>query len=133
MYVNIVLVGNLGADPEMRYTPSGQPVTEFRLATNRRWTDRETNEQKKETTWYRVSVWGKQAESCNEYLRKGSMVLVEADRIKASAYIRKDDGQPAASLEVTARNVRFMGGGGRGEPGAEAPGDMPDDMDSLPF
>jgi len=132
MYVNVILVGNLGADPEMRYTPSGQPVTNFRLATNRRWTDRESGDKKEETTWFRVVVWGKQAEFCNEYLRKGRTVLVEADRIQASSYLNKE-GQPAASLEVTARNVRFVGGGRGEQGGAEAPGEMPDDMESIPF
>jgi single-strand DNA-binding protein len=133
MFCKIILIGNLGRDPEMRYTPSGQPVTSFSVATNRQWTDRESGEQKKDTTWFRVSVWGKQAEACNEYLRKGRTVLVEADHIQASSYLNKTTGEPAATLEVTARNVRFLGGG-RGEPGAEAPVDVPtDDMDSIPF
>jgi single-strand DNA-binding protein len=135
MFCKIILIGNLGADPEMRYTPSGQPVTSFRMATNRKWTDRETNEPKEETTWFRVSVWGKQAEFCNEYLRKGRMVLVEADRIQANAYTKKDSGEAAASLEVTARSVRFLGGPGGGG-GAGAASEVPPglvDEDSIPF
>ena len=130
MYVHIVLVGNLGRDPEMRYTPSGQPVTSFSLATNRRWSDRETGEQKEETTWFRVTVWGKQAETCNEYLRKGRTVLVEADRIQASAYKNRND-ELAASLEVTARTVRFIGG--RGDQVGTDFEELPEDADAIPF
>lgn len=130
MYVHIVLVGNLGRDPEMRYTPSGQPVTSFSLATNRRWSDRETGEQKEETTWFRVTVWGKQAEICNEYLRKGRTVLVEADRIQASAYKNRND-ELAASLEVTARTVRFLGG--RGDQVGTDFEESPEDLDAIPF
>lgn len=130
MYVHIVLVGNLGRDPEMRYTPSGQPVTSFSLATNRRWSDRETGEQKEETTWFRVTVWGKQAETCNEYLRKGRTVLVEADRIQASAYKNRND-ELAASLEVTARTVRFIGG--RGDQVGTDFEESPEDLDAIPF
>ena len=76
MYQHITIVGRLGRDPEMRYTPSGQAVTSFNVATDRQYTD--ANGQKvKETTWFRVSVWGKQAETTNQYLKKGSMVLVD--------------------------------------------------------
>jgi single-strand DNA-binding protein len=138
MFCKIIIVGNLGRDPEMRYTPSGQPVTQFSVATSRKWTDRETNEPKEETTWFRVSVWGKQAEMCNEYLRKGRAVLVEADRIQANAYLKKDSGEAAASLEVTARSVRFLGGRGEGGGGGMGGGEseIPPglvDEDSIPF
>jgi len=71
MYQKLILVGNLGRDPEMRYTPDGKAVTSFSVATSRKYNDKD------ETTWFRVSVWGKQAESCNQYLTKGSKVLVE--------------------------------------------------------
>ena len=76
MYSKIIIIGNLGRDPEMRFSPSGDPVTTFSVATSRRYGDKD------ETTWFRVSVWGKQAESCNTYLSKGSKVLVEG-RLKA--------------------------------------------------
>ena len=77
MYQKIIVVGNLGGDPEMRYMPDGTAVTNFSLATNRRWTDGRSGETRDETTWIRVSVWRKQAESVNQYLSKGSKVLVE--------------------------------------------------------
>src|SRR3972149_11971043 len=76
MYHTIIIVGNLGKDPEMRYTPSGQAVTSFSVATSRQYTG-QNGQKVKETIWFRVSAWGKQAETCNQYLRKGSKVLVE--------------------------------------------------------
>ena len=71
MYQKLIIIGNLGRDPEMRYTPDGNPVTSFTVATSRKYKDTD------ETTWFRISVWGKQAENCNQYLRKGSRVFVE--------------------------------------------------------
>jgi len=75
MYQRLVLVGNLGRDPEMRYTPNGAAVTSFSVATSRRYAAADGT-MKEETTWFRVSVWGKQAEACNQYLSKGAKVLV---------------------------------------------------------
>ena len=101
MYQKLILIGNLGKDPEMKYTTGGDPVTSFSVA---------TSGYKDETTWFRVSVWGKQAESCNQYLRKGSKVLVEG-RLKAEPPVfQKKDGTWASSYEVTAENVRFLSG-----------------------
>ncbi len=112
MYHKLIIAGNLGRDPEMRYLPSGQAVTDMSVATNRVYTD--SNGQKvTETSWFRVSVWGGMAETVNQYLRKGSKVLVEG-------YLRPDpdtggprvwtrnDGTPAASFEMTAQNVTFL-------------------------
>ena len=76
MYQTLILVGNLGKDPEMRYTPSGKQVTSFSVATSHQYTNN-NGETVKETVWFRVSVWNKQAEVCNQYLKKGSKVLVE--------------------------------------------------------
>jgi len=112
VYHKLIIAGNLGRDPEMRYLPSGQAVTDMSVATNRVYTD--SNGQKvTETSWFRVSVWGGMAETVNQYLRKGSRVLVEG-------YLRPDpdtggprvwtrnDGTPAASFEMTAQNVTFL-------------------------
>jgi len=114
MYQKIVLIGNLGRDPEMRYTPNGQAVTTLSLATNRQYTDN-MGQQVKETTWFRVSVWGKQAEACNQYLTKGRPVLVEGrltpDLNTGGPRIwTRQDGTPGASFEVTAQLVRFLPG-----------------------
>ncbi len=102
MYQKLIIIGNLGSNPEQRFTPSGDPVTTFSVATSRRYGEKD------ETTWFRVSVWGKQAESCNQYLSKGSKVLVEG-RLKAepTVYQRKD-GTWASSYELTAETVRFL-------------------------
>lgn len=112
MYQKLIIVGNLGRDPEMRYMPSGQAVTTFPVATNRTYTD-SSGEKVKETTWFRISVWGKQAENCNTYLRKGGRVLVEGtlrgDPQSGGPRIwTRQDGTPAASFEVTAQSVQFL-------------------------
>jgi single-strand DNA-binding protein len=113
MFHKIILVGNLGRDPEMRYTPSGQAVTNINVATNRRYSD-SNGEMRDETIWFRVSVWGKQAEATNQYLRKGRQVLVEgrlvADENGNPRIWTRQDGTPGASFEVNAQTVRFLGG-----------------------
>ena len=104
MYQKLIIIGNLGSNPEMRFTPNGDPVTTFSVATSRKYGEKD------ETTWFRVSVWGKQAETCNQYLHKGSKVLVEG-RLKAEPPVfQKKDGTWASSYEVTAENVRFLSG-----------------------
>lgn len=121
-FQTVILVGNLGRDPEMRYTPSGQAVTSFSVATNRQYTNN-NGETVKETIWFRISVWGKMAETCNQYLKKGAKVLVEG-RLTADASTggpriwTGQDGQPRASFEVSAATVRFLSSRGEGEPGA---------------
>jgi single-strand DNA-binding protein len=108
MYQSTVVVGHLGRDPEMRYTPDGTPVTSFSVATTRRWTNAEGEPQER-TTWFRVTTWRKLAETCNQYLTKGRLVLVEGD-VDASAWSDKTSGEARASLELRARIVRFLGG-----------------------
>jgi single-strand DNA-binding protein len=130
MYQNTVVIGNLGDDPKMKYTQTGQAVTEFRMATNRKWKGAD-GETKEKTTWFRVSAWGKLAELCNQYLAKGRLVLVEGE-IDASAWVGQD-GQPRASLELRARNVQFLGGRGTpGEGGERGPASAEDEGD-IPF
>ena len=108
-----IVVGNLGGDPELRYMQDGRAVCNFNIAASERWRDRQSGEQRERTTWYRVSVWGPQAESCNTYLSKGSQVMVIGN-VLARGYIN-NNGEAAASLNLTARNVRFLGGRGGGE------------------
>ena len=138
MFHRVILVGNLGRDPEMRYTPSGQAVTNLSVATNRSYTD-SSGGQVKETVWFRVSVWGKQAESCHQYLRKGRSVLVEGrlnpDENGNPRIWNRQDGSPAASFEVTAQTVRFLGGRdevGVGAEESEAPAGAATEED-IPF
>lgn len=117
MYQEITLVGNIGSDVEMRYTPSGVPVSSFSLAVNKSWNDQEGNRQQK-TTWFRVTAWRKLAEITAEHLTKGRQVLVVGEMQDAHAWSDKE-GKPQASLEVTAQTIRFLGS--RPESDAEAP------------
>jgi single-strand DNA-binding protein len=107
MFSKTIVVGYLGRDPELRFTPSGQQVCSFSVATSRSWTDQGGQPQEK-TTWFRVTAWGKLAELCQQYLTKGRLVLVEGE-VDASAWTAQT-GEPRASLELNARNVRFLGG-----------------------
>ncbi|MCA9920214.1 MAG: single-stranded DNA-binding protein [Anaerolineales bacterium] len=144
MYQRIIVVGNLGSDPEMRYMPDGTAVTSFSVATNRRWTDRSTGQPVDETTWFRVSVWGRQAETTNEYLAKGRKVLVEGqitpDRNTGGPRLwTAQDGTVRASFEIRADSVRFLGGredsgGGSYGGGDDYSGGAPaQEEDDIPF
>jgi len=106
----VILVGNLGADPDMRYTPSGQGVCELRIATSESWNDKNGQRQER-TEWHRVVVWGKRAEVCSKYLSKGRQVFVEG-RIQTRSYDDKE-GQKRYITEIIAADVQFLGGGGR--------------------
>ncbi|MBL8057153.1 MAG: single-stranded DNA-binding protein [Anaerolineales bacterium] len=141
MYHKVTLIGNLGRDPEMRYLPSGQAVTSFSVATSEKWTgqDGKLNER---TLWWRVSVFGKQAETCNTYLKKGSKVYIEGrmtgdDKTGGPRIYTNKAGQPAASFEVTANTVKFLSS--RGETGAApagGPGEhepVGEETDDIPF
>ena len=139
MYQKLLIVGNLGQDPEMRYMPDGQAVTNFSLACNRRWNDRATGEQQEEVTWYRVSVWGRQAEAANQYLSKGRQVLIEG-RLRPDPNTggprlwTRNDGSIGASFEVVADRVQFLGGNGNGVNGhANGAAEPAYAEDEIPF
>ena len=139
MYHQITLVGYLGNDPDMRFTPNGQAVTSFSVASSRKYTNN-SGQQIDETTWFRISVWGAQAESCNQYLAKGRPVLVigrlRPDPQTGSPRVfPRQDGSMGSSYEVTAITVRFLPGG-RGTGSYEE--DLGDEMggvetDDIPF
>ena len=99
----VMIIGNLGADPEMRYTPSGRPVTQFNVAVNQSTKNQQTGEWNEETDWFRVSVWGDRAERAAENLRKGNKVFVEG-RFKTREFEGRD-GQKRTSLELTADSL----------------------------
>lgn len=134
----VILIGNLGADPELRYTSGGTPVAELRLATNRRFKTRD-GEWQEEVEWHRIVVWSKQAETCKEYLAKGRSVYVEG-RLQTRKWEDRD-GNTRYTTEVVAERVQFLGGRGGGggsdfgsPPPPEdrhAPTDMEDD--DIPF
>ena len=133
----ILIIGNLGSDPEMRYMPSGDPVTSFSVATNRRYRTRD-GEQREETEWFRVNAWGRLAEITNQYLTRGSKVYVEG-RLQSRSW-QGQDGQTRFSNEIRASEIQFLdprgqvsgdaGGYGGGAPPYGAP---PDDEDDLPW
>jgi single-strand DNA-binding protein len=104
----VILVGYLGADPDMKYTPSGQGVCELRLATSESWNDKNGQRQER-TEWHRIVVWGKRAEVCSKYLAKGRQVFVEG-RIQTRNYVDKD-GNKRYMTEIIANDVQFLGGG----------------------
>lgn len=115
-FQQIILVGNLGKDPEMRYTPTGVPVTSFNMAVSRTWTDQSGQRQEK-TTWFRVTAWRKLAEVVSQYATKGRQVMVVGELEEARTYTDRD-GNVQISLEVTAQQFKLLGnraeGGGGG-------------------
>jgi single-strand DNA-binding protein len=138
----VMLIGNLGADPEVRFTPGGQAVANFRMATNESWTDKAGVKQDR-TEWHRIVVWGKLAELCGEYLKKGRQAYIEG-KLQTREWNDKE-GKKNYTTEIVAQTVQFLGGpaggapGGprRDDPGASPPDDMgpppPTGGDDIPF
>jgi single-strand DNA-binding protein len=126
MHTKLIIIGNLGRDPEMRFTPDGTPVTTFPVATNQRWTDA-AGQQREQVTWFRVSAWRRLAETCSQYLSKGRQVYVEGelkpDENGGPRVWTGNDGVARAQYEVTARVVKFLGG--RGDAPAQPTFDTP--------
>jgi single-strand DNA-binding protein len=114
----VILIGNLGANPELKYLPSGQAVCEMRLATSESYTDKQGQRQER-TEWHRVVVWGKTAENCAKYLEKGRQCYVEG-RLQTRSWDDKE-GNKRYTTEIVANQVTFLGGG-RGSDGASAGG-----------
>jgi single-strand DNA-binding protein len=143
----VILIGNLGADPEVRFTQGGQAVANFRIATSESWKDKQGNPQER-TEWHRIVVWGKLAELCGEYLKKGRQCYVEG-RLQTREWTNKEN-QKQWTTEVVAQQVTFLGGRGEGPsaprpqpqngtsqadygpPPMEDPGPMPGG-DDIPF
>lgn len=141
----VILVGNLGRDPETRYAPEGGAITNISIATTDTWKDKTSGEKQERTEWHNIVVWGKQGENCGQYLSKGRQVYVEG-AIRSHSYDDKD-GNKRYMTEIIAQQVRFLGGGagqgqgqGRGS-GTGAPPPMPEEMpggpsstdDDIPF
>jgi single-strand DNA-binding protein len=139
-YEYTIIVGNVGRDPELRYTQSGVAVCSFSVAVTTRWSDSQTKERREKTKWFRVSAWRGLGETCNTYVRKGMQIMVTGT-VDASAYTNQA-GEAAASIELTARDVQFLGRrdeDGDGSEGGGRPRDYddfappPKDPDDIPF
>lgn len=138
-YESTLIIGNVGRDPELRYTQSGVPVVSFSVAVSSSWTDKSTNEKREKTSWYRITAWRRLAEISNQYVKKGMSVMVQGT-CEASAFMGQD-GQPRASLDLTAREIQFLtrsdgdGGSGSGSGGQydDSHSPPPQDLDDIPF
>ena len=104
----VIIIGNLGADPETRYVPSGAAVTTFSVAVSEQWKDKQTGEPVERTEWVRIEVWGKMAEACATYLEKGKQCYVEG-KLRTEQWEDKDTGQKRYATKVRADNVQFLG------------------------
>ena len=120
MYAQLTIVGNVGQDPEMRYTPNGTPVCNFSVAVNRTWTNT-AGEKQEQVTWFQVSAWRRLAEICAQYLTKGDRVLIVSESIDVNAWMDRD-GAARANIQVTPQSIRFL---------SPRLGDAPDDT-ALP-
>ena len=131
MLNKIMLIGNLGKDPDMSYTPQGTPITKFTLAVNRRSKDRDTGERREETTWFNIVAWNQLAETINTYLHKGSKVYIEG-RITSRRYTDKE-GVERTAWEVTANEMEMLDPkGASGDPGASGASGA-STPDEIPF
>jgi single-strand DNA-binding protein len=139
MSVNkVILIGNLGKDPEVRFTANGRAVARFPIATTEVWNDTDGNRQER-TEWHNIIVWGKQGETCGQYLAKGRQVFVEGS-IRTRSFDDKN-GNKRYITEIVAQRVRFLGGGGGtrvapefgGEAGSEVAPESPPLDDDVPF
>ena len=118
----VILIGNVGRDPEIRYSPQGLAVVNFPLATTETWTDKNTGERQDKTEWHRIKVFGKQAETCEKYLSKGKQVYIEG-RLQTNSW--EKDGQTHYTTEIVVSNFMFLGSsrdGGGGQPGSGGTG-----------
>ncbi|TFH65322.1 MAG: single-stranded DNA-binding protein [Candidatus Zixiibacteriota bacterium] len=123
-----ILIGNLGRDPELRYTPSGAAVCTFSIATTEKWRDKQTNEMKESTNWHNIVLWGKQAETAKQYLTKGSPVYIEG-RIQTRSW--EDNGVKKYITEIVGQRLQFLGRRG-GEPTGDSDAPPPPEADAAP-
>ena len=130
-YQYTVIVGNVGRDPELRYTQSGVAVCDFSVAVSRRWSDRQSGQQREKTTWFRVSAWRGLAETVSQFVHKGMQIMV-AGEVDVSAFIGQD-GEARGSLELTARDIQFLGRAGDRMDMSDDEGGYPSEPEDLPF
>jgi single-strand DNA-binding protein len=125
----VILIGNLGSDPEVRYTPSGVAVAQFNIATSEEWKDRDTGEKKERTEWHRIVAWRRLGEICGEYLSKGKQVYIEG-RLQTRDWEDRD-GNKRYTTEIVASDVQFLGTRDSSEP-ARPRGSSPMDIQGMP-
>ncbi len=126
-----ILVGRLGGDPEVRYTPSGVAVANFNIATSEEWKDKDTGEKKERTEWHRIVAWSKLGEICGEYLSKGRQVYIEG-RIQTRSWEDRD-GNKRYTTEIVASDVQFLGGRDAGPGDRATSGALASDSESSPI
>ena len=133
MYQKLIIVGNLGRDPELRYTTDGTPVCSFSVATSRRWTDAQGQSQER-TVWFRVTAWRRLAETCAQFLTKGRQVFCEGTLSEPKPYQGRD-GEWRAGLELRADEVKFLGSKGEGGDDMSKDGESWNEVDEneIPF
>ncbi|MBK9293361.1 MAG: single-stranded DNA-binding protein [Oligoflexia bacterium] len=127
----VIIVGRLGGDPELRYTPGGQAVARLSVATSENWTDKQGQKQER-TEWHRVVVWGKLAEICGQHLSKGRQVYVEG-RLQTRSWDDKTSGQKKYSTEINAQTVQFLGSAGASAGGGAVSGADKSDSSDVDF
>ena len=131
-YQQTIIIGNVGKAPELRYTQGGTAVCDFSVAVTESWKDA-NGEKREKVTWYKCTAWRALAEVCNQYVTKGMQIMVVGS-VEANAYMNKS-GEAAASLDLTARDIQFLGGrNASGQSGGDAPDDIDySQMDAIPF
>ena len=133
----VILIGRLGADPEVRYTPSGVAVANFSIATSEEWKDKNTGEKKEQTEWHKIVAWRRLGEICGEYLQKGRQVYIEG-RLQTRSWEDKE-GNKRWTTEILALNMQMLGAPGdtmgSGEPKGNYPEEPPQNLpeDDIPF
>ena len=125
----VILVGNLGRDPEVSYTPAGTAVAKFSIATSEKWTDKETGEKKDKTEWHRITAFGKLGEICGEYLSKGKQVYIEG-RLQYGSY--EKDGITRYTTDIIASQMQMLGSRGDQNMASSSPGSSMPDMNGSP-
>ena len=127
----VILVGNLGADPEVRYMPSGGAVTNISIATSEQWTDKASGQKQERTEWHRVTLFNRMGEIAGEYLKKGSQVYIEGS-IRTDKYQDKNTGEDRYSTQIIARDMQLLGGRSDGGGGGDYNQSRPQQQPSQP-
>lgn len=131
MVNKVILIGNLGRDPEVRTTAGGMSVATFSLATNRKWTDKE-GEKQEQTEWHNIVCFGRQAEVAGQYLKRGKKLYVEG-RLQTRSWEDKNSGEKKYRMEVVVENFQFLDGGRSAEAGSAGEVEPPEEDDDIPF